>query len=286
MKNVWNVAIEPPMFLDSILQVIKQNQSLKQHPVIATYYALLLMQRNIDNEQYYNQFISCLEQYSPNLERGHVIDLYIYAVNFCATKINSGQTAYYQKSFDLYTQIYDENNSFKHKYITKEEFNRVVISAIRVHKLSYAEKFIDVYTPLLPSEDRKTTASLLKSELNFAQKDYEVSLDLAREVNTRDPYMNMNTKVLMLKCYYELNENRQLEAGINAASAFLAVNDHIPDNSKEPYRLFLYYLRKITGIREGTYKREKKQMLQEIKHEMEQKKLTTWWLYEKVIQLS
>ncbi|HNI45008.1 MAG TPA: hypothetical protein PK230_09960, partial [Chitinophagales bacterium] len=89
----------------------------------------------------------------------------------------------------------------------------------------------------------------------------------------------------MLKCYYELNESRQLEAGINAASAFLTVNDHIPDNNKEAYRLFLYYLRKITGIREGTYKREKKQMLQEIKQEMEQKNLTTWWLYEKVIQL-
>ena len=285
MKNVWNVAIEPPMFLDSILQVIEQNTSLQQHPVIGTYYALLLMQRNIDKEEYYNQFITLLEQYSPNLERGHVMDLYIYAVNFCATKINNGQTEYYQKSFNLYTQIYDENNTFKHKYITKDEFSRVAIFAIRVHKLSYAEKFIEVYTPLLPAENRKTTAASLKSELTFAQKNYETSLDLAREVNTRDPYMNMNTKVLMLKCYYELNESRQLEAGINAASAFLTVNDHIPDNNKEAYRLFLYYLRKITGIREGTYKREKKQMLQEIKQEMEQKNLTTWWLYEKVIQL-
>lgn len=286
MKNVWNVAIETPMFLETILHIIEHNPNLKQHPVIGTYYALLLMQRNIDNELYYNQFIACLEQYSPNLERGHVIDLYIYAVNFCTTKINSGKTEYYQKSFDLYSQIYDDNNTFKHKHITKEEFNRVVIFAIRVQKLAYAEKFIDIYTPLLPAEDRKTTAALLKSELTFAQKDYETSLDLAREVNTRDPYMNMNTKVLMLKCYYELNESRQLEAGINAASAFLAANDHIPDNGKEPYRLFLYYLRKVTGIKEGTYKREKKQILQEIKQEMEQKKLTTWWLYEKAIQLS
>ena len=283
-RNFLPGSTEKPWLLDEILAFIKAHPHLQEHPFVAVYHRILLMQIEPSKQQY-NNFLDYLQTHEHNFTPTLVHDLYFYALNYCGQQINSGNTDYHRDMFNVYEKFYNKNNTFKIKVIIKEEFKNIITICIRLDEIDFAENFIAQYSKYLTPQDKKIALNAALADLYIYKKEYDKSLNYLHKIKSTDTYTELNARVSILKCYYEQKEMRMVENSLISASAFLR-NQKIPDNSKWSYMVFFKYLRKLAKIREEYFDIKAKKDIEKLKLEMEQENLTIFvWIYQKVVEL-
>lgn len=283
-RNFLPGSSEKPWLLDEILAYIKQHPHLEEHPFVAIYYRILLMQIE-PSKQRYRDFLDYLQKHEHNFTPTLVHDLYFYALNYCGQQINLGSTDYHKDMFEVYEKFYNKKNTYKIKIIIKEEFKNVVTVCIRLDEIEFAENFIARYSKYLNDNDKKIALNATLADLHIYKKEYSKSLGCLYKIKGADPFTELNARVSILKCYYELKEMRMVETSLDSSTAFLR-NQKIPDNSKWSYKVFFKYLRKLAKIREEYFKQKAEKDIAKLKLEMEQENLTVFaWIYQKVVAL-
>lgn len=116
---------------------------------------------------------------------------------------------HYQQYFDLYElQLKYPNVLYIDGYLAPKVFRNIVIVALRLNKLAWAEEFIHQHQgKILPSDsDSEDTYYLLLVELELAKKDYEKARDFVLKIKGENVGLKVDERRVSLKVYYELSE--------------------------------------------------------------------------------
>lgn len=233
-------------------------------PVTKCYHLLLLIFRELNNKDIFNQFYDYLFLHIKQFDKPEALNIVSFGANICNWNIRNGQLQFLMPRFKLNKLIIELNLLHNHSSINY--FEQILVSAIKADQLEWASKFIQEYLP------KKTKENAFSIELNlalfaFAKRDFKqlethlFTLDQTNVYKAADSYNLLSFRYLKLKiAFLQLGEVPTLIqkdafiGNLNSFSKYVSRHTDISDYSVQFYLNFTKALRLIYLKRYGKKK--------------------------------
>jgi lipopolysaccharide biosynthesis regulator YciM len=93
----------------------------------------------------------------------------------------------------------------------------IIQKAIQNTDLEYACDVIDKFTKELETSKQAAVSNMARAWIEFEKKNYERTLHHLSQVSAFNLFLKINTKMLYMKTYYEMNA---LETGLSSVDSF------------------------------------------------------------------
>lgn len=218
-QNLRNVAYEIPL-LDSILEEVK-NKGYEDYPLLKIYYYGYLTLKKPEEVSYFFALKNYLNDNRLTAEEQKATLL--MCINYMLKKINTGKVEYARETFELYqyginTQCLLEGEGMM---LSAFAYKNIVTLGLNLKEYDWIETFIDNYSQYLPKERRETYKHFNTAKLAFDKGDFVKAMDLLLQVEYDELLLNIDSKVILLKIYYQENELAALEALLDSFRMFL-----------------------------------------------------------------
>ncbi len=250
--------------LDETLAVMEQSTLLSE-PGIQAYYLVLKMLTDSDPQVFYIRVIALFEAgfavFSP-LDKKNIL---LHALNFCIRQIRDrpGNQFYMEEALRLYVFGIDNGILLEKGLLSPWHFKNVTRLAFNLKKLSWAESFIQDYSPKLPGNSGKNELYFSLAELNFHRANYDLALKNLNRLAFTDIHHQLNAKTLLIKIFYELGEEESMLSNLASFAVFLKRNNNISNELRKTYLNFCTLLQKVL--------RQNRKKLAALTHEVQNK---------------
>ncbi len=281
--NVLSSDVSNPVLYEEIITYV---ESLAEPaPSIAIYYKILMTLVDSENEEHFNGFLQYLYGHTAFFTEDELYDIYTFGHNYCARKYNSGHINYLGKLFELYKISIEKKILLPKNVLAEQHYKNISQIALFLGEMEFAEDFIYKYRDYVRIDLRKNAFTYNLANLHFHKKDYNEAISLMQEVEFNDTYYHLDTKILLVRCYYELDELMPLFYAIDALKAFIKRNKHMSKFYKTNYLTNIKFLQKLARIR-GSHKRTRDKALAKLKQELQESRaISSRWISEKIAEL-
>lgn len=262
-RNV--VAINYKLFLYEEIMNHLRNNPLEDVPAAKVYYTVIQTLTEPDNKLHLLSLLQLLKDYRDIFSKDELFDMYVYAKNFCIRRINNGATEYIRELFDLYKIILDNRIIFRDNYMSQWDYKNIVYLGLRLEEYSWVKNFIVKYNEELDPKTRKNAMSYNMAYYHFFLNNYDETLTLLRSVEFSDVYYHLDSKSLLMKTYYELEETEPFFSLIDAFKVYIKRNKQIPHSQKNNYNNLIKLISKLYKWKINP-KKDIKKLADEIEH--------------------
>lgn len=224
--------------LEEIMSFLGKELPL-QIPQLAIYYEILLALKKDDNSQHFENLKALLNENVNVLPNEELKPMYIYAVNHCIRKVNSGSTEFLAELFNLYSVAIEKEIMFEDNYLSPWAFKNQVGVGLRLKNYDEVERFIIKYSKKLKPSDRDNAYNFNMAELNYYRREYDKALYFSNMVEFSDIYYSIDTKKMVMKIYYEKDEIEPLMSLIQSFKVFMRRNKLVSQRYKNMYFNFI-----------------------------------------------
>ncbi len=276
LKVQYNIS-----FLDNTLEFLKQN-SFSHVPAIMVYFQVLLTLRESENEVHYRKLKTLLEEHIDKFPNAELRDIYGFIQNYCIRQINLGNNNYLRELFENYKILLEKEIIIEDGSLAQFDFKNIVTISLRLDEFKWTEKFIEKYSSMLSADFRKNAINYNLARLHYSKKQYRDALRLLLAVEFTDVYYHLDSKSLLLRIYYDLEDWEPLLSLFNTFKIYLKRNKLISEYQRTTYTNLVKFVRKLTRIKMGS-----KLPLEKVKQEIEQVKQIAdlTWLQSKAEEL-
>ncbi|MFK7907884.1 MAG: hypothetical protein AB8B69_22320 [Chitinophagales bacterium] len=237
--------------LEAILQEIRQYPERYQAiPSIMVYFQIYQMIDQQDST-YYFELIQVLRNHATAFPKEELRSIYAYAQNHCIGQINKGKGAFLGELFELYKTQLQSDLLLEKGYLSEWHYKNIVTVGLRLKAFEWVAAFIEGYREKLPLQARDNAHRFNKAAYFYSIEEYGDVLQLLLTVEYSDIRYSLDAKSLLLKSYYDLEENETLFALCDAFRQYLKRNKEISDFRKEGYYNLLKFTQKAARIRES-----------------------------------
>lgn len=270
-----------PLLMPEIMLHLKDHP-YEDIPAIRMYKLVLDMLQNTGDDSKFLALKAALTEYGKYFKIEELQNLYVYARNFCAQKINSGNKDYFRLLFDLYLELVDRRMVFDTGHISSREYRNVVYVGLRLNEAEYVKDFIYKYKDQLNPDERASAFNYNLAYYYFVQGKYDKVHELLAKVESEDTYGYLDNRLLLLRTYYEVEEIVPLFSLIDSLKMYLRRNRKLSDFNKTVYVNFIKFVTKMVKIKLGG-----KQKLEPLKAEIESSQYIAdrFWLEQKLQEL-
>lgn len=196
---------------------------------------------------------------------------------------NKGNKAADQLLFKLWQSGLKQNSFLVKDEMLTDTFRNICFNACKVGEYDWAIEFIENNKNRLNIKYRSSAVAFNKARVFINQKDYEHVIETLRDVEFDDITYNLNTRLMLLVSYYELDEIDALDSLIKSFNVYLRRKSNISERRKSSFKNFNTTLQDIIRVKE----RRDKVKLKNIRKKLESKMIAPNkdWLLEKVVEL-
>lgn len=236
--------------IDEITDSIKKYQ-LDAVPNIAIYHHIYLLIKEKNNEKRFYELIKLLKKNNMLFHKEEAYNMYSYAINFCISRINQGDTKYVKECFDLFNELIETKIILLDGKLRAWDFKNIVVLALRLDYHQWTENFINKFSNRLPEAFRENAVTFNLARVYFYQKKHEKVVELLRDVEYDDVAYALGARALLLVTYYETDEIEPLYSLMESFRAFLNRHKDIPEKRRKNYKNLIKFTKKLTKIRYG-----------------------------------
>jgi hypothetical protein len=251
--NILNVEYDINL-LNNLTEYISQNE-VKNTPSITVYHQVLKTLKSPEDEKNYIQLKELVKTHLHRFKKEEQYDLYGYLQNYCIKKINSGNSGYLLELFENYSEMLEDEVVIKNNSIAQFDFKNMVTVALRVQKYDWTERFIENYQNYLPDDHRTNAINYNKARLAFYQENYKTCLRELLSVEFTDIYYSLDSRALLLKTYYELENFESATNLISSFKIFLKRDRKISEYQNSTYSSFVKIAHQLIQFKLG-YKKD------------------------------
>ena len=222
--------------------------SFYEHPAIRIYYLLYSMLREEEHDHHYQQFREWLDRHQDGFSREDVQELYYWAINYCIRKVRSGNRRFIEELLQLYLTGIEETILLENDQLSPWTFKNIVKLGLGTKRFDWTENFVKTYLDKLPPSFREDALHYNMANLHFIRKEYDQAGRHLNQVEFKDIYYLLDSKVLLLKIYYEECEIEPMLALAQSFKVFLRRNKVVTSNVKTVYQNFIKILLKLTRV--------------------------------------
>ena len=207
--------------LRPILDFLKNHPFLKI-PIVAVYYHGYHAQKGGENsENHFQSLKKHIEEHGLQFATNEIQDLSLMALNYAIGRLNRGEDRYFREVFELYQSGLAHGALLENGQLSRWTYNNITATALRLKEYNWLEQFLVIYQPLLPENHRD-------SAFHFNMARYCYDLGKRREAlghllhrEYDNVLQNLQSRVLMCKIYFELDEWDTLDYQIDSLQIYL-----------------------------------------------------------------
>lgn len=269
---------EDILLMSPIIEHIK-NHDYAHIPQLNIYYQIFNSYRDKDNLDHYYKLRKLLKEHGGNFNKLEATEMYNFAINYIALKINQGHDDFLLEYFTLYEDLLNKKVIFDNEELPTKHFFNVITIALRLKKYDWVDNFIENYSSMISTKEREHAVSFTMAQLNFYRKDYNKVLEYLRFTEYNDLWRKLNSKVMLINTYVELNEIEPLYSLLDSFRTFLRRNSQITKEKWDVYLNMIKFVRKYITIH-PTEKKKLKDLLDKV--EASDSFINKNWLTEKI----
>lgn len=252
-RSKWKHKKDSPNLVNEVLDVV-ENYNYRKEKYINMYYLILKSVMEPEVVQNYYELKDLLLNHTHDFTENERNDLLISTTNYCSQKINNGYTEFNVELFNLYDAAISANILLFKGEITSWTFTNLVVLALRLNKLEWAENFVQSYNKYVFRQWSNTYYYNL-ALIGFEKSDFDQAHELLLLIDEQDVFYLLRSKSLLLKIYYEKMQLQQLISLLESFRKLLIRNTVINDTQKKIYLNFIKYLNNMVMIPNGDNKR-------------------------------
>lgn len=196
-------------------------------PVIAIYHHIYLSMREDEEESHYQELVKLLAEHAGSFEQEEAANMYAYAQNYCIRKINRGNSAYLEELFKIYQSMLQNELILREGYLRHEHYKNITTVGLRLKRFDWVHQFLENYRDRLPEEQQENAYNYNLASFYYEQKDFNRAMRLLQQVQFTDVYYHLSAKSMLLKIYFEEEEEEAFKYHLLAFTAYLKRNKHI-----------------------------------------------------------
>ncbi len=244
-RAVFNTEYDPG-FLPALLTYL-ETSALRTEPIVALYYHCY-QALTTGGEADFRAFRGYLEQQSGQLPTAEQRTFLLLALNYCIRRLNTGEQQYAREAFDLYRVGLDTGALLENGLLSRFAYKNIVALGLRLEAFPWVETFIHGYEPFLEEKYRAANRDYNLARLFFAQKNYRRAMPLLAQVDESDLLLNLDSRIMLLKMYYETGEWDALDALISSFKILLLRKKKVIGYHQSHYLNTLRYVQKLTRL--------------------------------------
>lgn len=220
---------------------------LQQAPGVALYYHCYQMLRCPEQADNFRRFKQVLFQHGGAVAPSELRDLYLLTINYCVRQVNSGHFDFYKELYTLYQEGLETAALLENKVLSRFTYHNIVTTGLRIGELDWVHRFIHDYRGQLERPYRAASYSFCMAHWCYHRKAYDEAMQWLREVNYRDPLLNLAAKTLQLKIYYEAEAMDALPPFLDAMEHYIRRKEVIGYH-RINYLNIVRYTRKLLSV--------------------------------------
>lgn len=187
----------------TIKSIRKNIKILNNNPVLEVYFYCYLALLNPLSKNEFEKFKISFYKHISNFQKEEARELFIFAMNLCAKKINLGEKEYIKVAFELYKYGIEKEYLIINNIISQYSFKNTVSLAIKVGEHDWASNFIEKYSDLLPPSQKMAVSKISLAKLKDALGLKEEAIHLLKNFHSDDPLWTLAANLNLIKIYFE-----------------------------------------------------------------------------------
>lgn len=236
------------VLLDEILQYLDQQQTISR-PGIAIYHRIFQMLSEPASDQHYQELKQLLGEHATSFAAREARTMYAFALNHCIRRINKGESGFLQEIFGLYKEAIQRKSLLENGRISPWDYKNIVATGLRLNEFDWTESFIRDHKDNIEESYRENAFTYNLARLHFHKKEYSQALKLLQQVEYEDVFYNLDSRVMLLKVYFEMNETEALDSLIDSFRIFLRRNKLISAHHRRNYLNLTRFVKKLSRLR-------------------------------------
>ena len=233
-------------FLPEMLRFV-ENSDLIEVPIVALYYHCFQALTE-GHEESFRAFRRELETQGKALPEDETRTFTLLAINYCIRQLNTGEARYVREAFDLYRIGLDSRALLENGYLSRFAFKNIVSLGLKLEEFAWVEHFIEQFEPFLEEKYREAHHDYNLAKVHFAQKNYRQAMPLLARVGESDLLLNLDSRVMLLKMYYESEEFDALDALLASFKILLLRKKKVIGYHSNHYLNTLRYIQKLVRL--------------------------------------
>lgn len=246
-KRILRIEYEVTL-LDAMLEEVERKwEQYEKVPSVAVYYKMyLLLHGKTDDFFLVTNFLQSHEQFF-RVEEQQL--LYHYLQNYCIEQINKGQPAFLRHSFELYLRQLESGLLFTNEHLPEWHYKNLVTIGLRLQEHEWVGRFIHDFKEKLPPHLAENAFSFNLASFYYATGQLNKVQELLHQVEYTDLRYLLGAKALLLRTYYDLEENEALLSLADSFQQYLKRNHLLADDRLQAFRRLLRFTKRAMVIR-------------------------------------
>jgi len=202
-----------------------------------------------NNENLIDKFLAMLNENIQSIEPKEARELFIYAQNYCIRKINGGQEdEYLPKVLGIYKSLLQSKVILDNNKLSPWDFKNIVVTGLRLGEMNWVKKFMDENASYLDGSVRQNAVNYNMAKWHFYNENWNNVIELLLNVEYEDVFYALDSKAMLLKTYFELDEDEALFNSADSFKIYLLRNKKISKHHKQSYQNFLRFIKKLLKL--------------------------------------
>jgi len=220
----------------------------RSFPILYGHYLIYLTNREPNKRQYFMELKEVIFRNIENFPRDEMKIIFDSACNYCVREANKGNKEFFLDLFNLYKYGITSEILLENEELDPALFRNICLIALRLKHFGWVENFISQHSQFINERFRKNAISFNLARLYWYQDKFKEVIGQLRDVEYDDIFYNLNSKVILLSTYYELDEFDALDFLVKSFKVFLRRKKNLPDKIRTNYLNFTKYLEKLSKL--------------------------------------
>jgi hypothetical protein len=191
-----------------------------------------------------------LQELGHFFPRDELRGMYKYALNFCIRRINAGESAYLEESFQVYQHMLAADLLSVNGYLSHTDVKNIATSAIRMGEFEWAGTFIDAARTQVAAPYAQNVYTYCLALLYAGSGREREAIRLLQEVQFTDVYYALSARNLLLQIYFDQQDWDALAYQVKAYQWFLRRNSTISRRNRNLHLQFAKFFKRLVRLAE------------------------------------
>jgi hypothetical protein len=242
MRTLSRTASEAPLAAIALENAARLDP--ETNPSVALMLQSLQTIREEATEADFMALKNLIEQFAPLFPASESRDFYMSAINFCIRRHNRGELAFTREALDIYKIALNKDILLDNGMMSIYAYNNIHALAQLLGEREWAEIFLEKYQNHLPIETRENVFKYNLAIHHFRIGAYHLALELLRELQFSEVFINLDVRRMLLRSYFELGEWLPLASLLDSFNTYIKRQEKLGYH-RDSYLNLIKYTKKL-----------------------------------------
>ncbi len=230
-----------------VLQMLTA-KGIKDNLLVQAYYSVYELLTRKEESSFY-RLKKLIQQHGYDIDYSNMAGIFTYARNFCISRVNAGQSNFFNELFDLYEEGLEKGILLVNGEINEQNYKNIVTTALRTRQYEWANDFINDYRYKLNKKVRDNAFNYNMANYLFHITKYDKVPQYLQKVQLADLFYGLDARSLMIKCYYETDEKEAFMNAYQSFRIFVQRRKNVSEQHRRNYLNFLRFAKLLMNLR-------------------------------------